>query len=545
MIIITSDVYGQANTWPDFRGGMIGVPMSSGGALPNGIIYCEPPVSDTAPMICYFQGADSWPEATGGNQRGGSISECPGIGTRQITIDNFALCAGDNVNVIVDGANCILTEGVQWNRGASNNEAAISLANAIPAFCTGITNTYETGGSSIYILPDIRACTINLTESDATCTTLVQGLDGSVLLGDGSQNRPAIGFAADDDGTGTGIFRLNINSLSITTDGAPRSNWSSTGLYMYSPINLGAQRIYSTAGPAYIGTIGATGHGLGSGDALFGGKLEVDGTTYLDGPTYLAGANYVPDNNGIYFGTGADTEILFSIVQTPDSTLIAVGVESNALSLVEYADRATDFAFPQQTDPTLVIQSANQAQVTQRIWFAHNQTDGVIQTGFGDIHFTPAGGDVQVNGAFVATGDLAGSEVFTVGCYHGTTMGASELCCPANGEWIMTNESNDDFTRLSLGSNTNAFPAIGRVGTSVSFGLGDGTNGGSQILNRIIAAVPVEPHACDATHVGAQVYVDDSNDSNWGRVCICSYLDGTGYDWRDDGNIVSAACPFF
>ncbi len=60
-----------------------------------------------------------------------------------------------------------------------------------------------------------------------------------------------------------------------------------------------------------------------------------------------------------------------------------------------------------------------------------------------------------------------------------------------------------------------------------------------------IAAGPAEPFACDATHVGAMQYVDDTDDTLYARVCICANLDGTGYDWRDIGDIVGTACPFF
>ena len=60
-----------------------------------------------------------------------------------------------------------------------------------------------------------------------------------------------------------------------------------------------------------------------------------------------------------------------------------------------------------------------------------------------------------------------------------------------------------------------------------------------------IAAAPTEPFACDATHPGAMQYVDDTNDTAWSKVCVCANLDGTGYDWRDLGDITGTACPFF
>jgi hypothetical protein len=53
-----------------------------------------------------------------------------------------------------------------------------------------------------------------------------------------------------------------------------------------------------------LGTSAATSHGLGVGDVLIGGDLEVDGTTYFDGTVQL-------QNNGgnprIHFGTSTGT----------------------------------------------------------------------------------------------------------------------------------------------------------------------------------------------------------------------------------------------
>ena len=65
------------------------------------------------------------------------------------------------------------------------------------------------------------------------------------------------------------------------------------------------------------------------------------------------------------------------------------------------------------------------------------------------------------------------------------------------------------------------------------------------VVTGISAASPAEPFTCDADHFGAIVPVDDSDDTSWSGVCTCANLDGTGYDWRDIGDIAGTACPFF
>jgi hypothetical protein len=77
--------------------------------------------------------------------------------------------------------------------------------------------------------------------------------------------------------------------------------------------------------------------------------------------------------------------VLAQTAQTPDSSALRTGALSNTWSIFEYADRSTDFAFPLQANPTLVIQSSDATNVLQRIWINHNQTDGVIETGAGGI----------------------------------------------------------------------------------------------------------------------------------------------------------------
>ncbi len=90
------------------------------------------------------------------------------------------------------------------------------------------------------------------------------------------------------------------------------------------------------------------------------------------------------DDINLRFGTSGDSSIRHSTVQTPDSLLLGVGAESNALIFCEQGDVAFDFAHALQTNPTLFIHSSAQS-TTQWMGHAHDGTNGLISVGTGLI----------------------------------------------------------------------------------------------------------------------------------------------------------------
>jgi hypothetical protein len=81
---------------------------------------------------------------------------------------------------------------------------------------------------------------------------------------------------------------------------------------------------------------------------------------------------------------------------TPDTLFIGVGTDSRNLIIGEAADVATDWALAQQTNPTLVVQSAVATSVAQRVTIAHNQVNGIISALTGDLVISPAGNDLEL-----------------------------------------------------------------------------------------------------------------------------------------------------
>jgi hypothetical protein len=131
---------------------------------------------------------------------------------------------------------------------------------------------------------------------------------------------------------------------------------------------------------------GSTSHSLSAdGDVLVSGILELNGYLYSDSEIRIV------DGFGLVLGTGSDTALGYNATQTPDALMLGLGSDSRGLVICETADWSYDFAHAIQTNPTLFIQSANQS-ATEWISFAHDKTDGVINTGTGGVKFPGSGG---------------------------------------------------------------------------------------------------------------------------------------------------------
>lgn len=135
--------------------------------------------------------------------------------------------------------------------------------------------------------------------------------------------------------------------------------------------------------------------------------LTLSGTTLLD-------------DAQIVLGTGSDAVISFDkSVQAPDSLIIAVGVESRQLVIMEkhVTDLAADLTLAQQTNPTLVIRSADSTDANDYILIAMDQTNGVIDVGQGSLSIPDPvviTGDLTINGAGGSITLLDGDETILI-----------------------------------------------------------------------------------------------------------------------------------
>lgn len=92
----------------------------------------------------------------------------------------------------------------------------------------------------------------------------------------------------------------------------------------------------------------------------------------------------------------------------------------------------------------------------------------------GDVMTVAAGGNMTLpNGSFTAGGNVS---VGAANFFNFT--GRSIITSQADGSIMLQNSAGSDFTRLTLGGTTTAFPGITKITQGLVFGLGDGTNGG-------------------------------------------------------------------
>ncbi|OGM06194.1 hypothetical protein A2125_00930 [Candidatus Woesebacteria bacterium GWB1_43_5] len=217
-------------------------------------------------------------------------------------------------------------------------------------------------------------------------------------------------------GSGTGALVLDAsNGIVLNDSGTQALGVSSDGTL--------ATILPAVGDYLRIGDANTTSQGFATNDDLVvTGGLEVNGATYIDGTQYVTTSGTVYyDQRPIYMGSSLDTTIVHSTVQTPDGLIWGVGAENNGLIISENADISYDFAHALQTNPTLWIQSATQS-ATQWMSLAHDQTDGRIITGAGNLsigtgsdgHTLNTPNDLFVSGKVEADGAIFADAGITV-----------------------------------------------------------------------------------------------------------------------------------
>lgn len=187
----------------------------------------------------------------------------------------------------------------------------------------------------------------------------------------------------------------------------------------------------ANAGVLTLGNIGATAEDLtitcGSSNAC-----DISSTT---GPTFTvkrpwvfgSGSNVAfqtnpvtfSDNVNAAFGNGSDAEFQFDTAETNDTMKFGLVVnsvnDSGNFAIVELADIDINFGYALVTDPHLIVQSSDATTVTDNVQIWHDETDGNISTGGGNLKITPAGGTTVVTGAISATTTMTSSRTTDLG----------------------------------------------------------------------------------------------------------------------------------
>lgn len=195
-----------------------------------------------------------------------------------------------------------------------------------------------------------------------------------VTLPNGSAGTPAIGFTSDDDGTGTGLYRIGANNLGFAANGVLIGQYSSAGVWTHGPTAgfSGTGHLFygsTTAGAASVDVSGNTLE-IGSDSASAG---RTNNTTKLGNFVVAHYANAEEPLMGL--GTSVGTSV--------SAVWIGGGSASfNAATLIEF------------------YTAANNTTVTG------TQRGSISSAGLWTIGSSGGSQAHAVNGSLTATGDI-------------------------------------------------------------------------------------------------------------------------------------------
>lgn len=200
----------------------------------------------------------------GGTQTAADIHLAGGQDETKIDIDTAANCGTDTVTVTVYDTNgastaTVLTEATEWTKTDGNNAAtATSLASAVNALA-GVSAS--SSSAQVRILLDTNTIRVALAESDASCTTVATGTNGTIYFWGDFQASNASGpmlrdAAGGSSGTAGGLVlrKDDSDTLISSTAGGTISfvaNNVAIGSFTSSSFNTGAGGEINVGGNLY------------------------------------------------------------------------------------------------------------------------------------------------------------------------------------------------------------------------------------------------------------------------------------------------------
>jgi len=128
--------------------------------------------------------------------------------------------AGETITLTVNGgAPTILTSGVEFTAGVSNNETAIRMADAINTAAVGLTATFEEGSPFVFvaptpnILPKIKTFTLNSSDLEAWTHNNLASIGSLVTLD--TQHTTELDLATRDVMDLVGFLRVLSGRISL------------------------------------------------------------------------------------------------------------------------------------------------------------------------------------------------------------------------------------------------------------------------------------------------------------------------------------------
>ncbi len=249
---------------------------------------------------------------------------------------------------------------------------------------------YETLAGEWFTDETSSLVSVKQTPSTSTVNTIM------ILHADGTNwaaNSHVLEIITDDDDALP--FAINNGSSDIVTFSRSGSLNLAGNIYLTSggSINTSANGdltlIPNGTGITVVGDAGAQNKmGTPLNDDLFvSGRLEVDGKVYMDNTTNFYNTVTVADDVSLGFGISQDAIFQYDLMHGPDTLFLGLSADSRGFIISEKADLNIDFGHALQDNPTVFIHSADATSVDQWLSLAHDQTNAVIESGAGNIHF--------------------------------------------------------------------------------------------------------------------------------------------------------------
>lgn len=164
---------------------------------------------------------------------------------------------------------------------ASGAAVRADLNNALAAIVTNNSNATEPATTYPYMLwADTTAGQLKLRNGTNDTWIVLQELDGTLLMEDGTVAAPGLAFASDID---TGFYRPGADQVAVSTNGVQRVRYGTTAVIFNDAAEDYDFRIKGSTQPSLIAT------NAGDDTISFGGNITSD--TVYDGDVRMASQN--------------------------------------------------------------------------------------------------------------------------------------------------------------------------------------------------------------------------------------------------------------
>ncbi|KKN51695.1 hypothetical protein LCGC14_0619820, partial [marine sediment metagenome] len=261
-------------------------------------------------------------------------------------------------------------------------------------------NYLKIDGSNANVTINIGSQNLTTTGTGTFGTVVIDGTTtiNNQSLGDSSNTfsfTPNVSFGQDifiDSDSNVIGFGLNSPTPDYTIgwDGNDAVHTVTAGQFQFK------------GGYVHIGDAGTVSFADGDGDLFIEGELEVSREAYFDRNITFdvngSGFTYVfRDNANVNFGTSNDVRFIWKAVGANAENFLIItklnqpGSEGNIVIMVD-GGQNTEINLVDVVDPHFRIQSSDTAASTDFIQFWHDQTDGNIEVGAGDLNLKSAVG---------------------------------------------------------------------------------------------------------------------------------------------------------